>query len=224
MVALLNVFVLLRSHQRRYLQRFWRIIVGEEVLRTVQQDLDDLTLIGHVVHHALHVVALAAHDGGTEHNGQIFGFHFVDLAFLHHSTQMQHDVFESFVVVRRQTFHQPLQLLKTFGRVLDFGGVNEAGVQLHGYQGVGHFSEVRLKYAADHVDVVPLLVVHRYVFVVLVDFVRESGNGGVVARHSVNAHDLQSFLFHYGGAHVHDFGDERVVGGGQTLFDRYAEG
>lgn len=178
----------------------------------------------HIINHRLHILLFRPHDGGSKNDGQILHLHFIHFAVVHNFLQVQNDMFQRVVIVRRQSIYQLFYLLQAQPRIFDLVRFYEFRIQRVRHQRFRHLPEVGLQQAADDVHVVPTRVFLRYIVVILVDFLRQSRHGRIVTGHTVDTDGIQPPLVHYPRADFHETRDELVVGGWYALFERHPEG
>lgn len=80
-------------------------------------------MIVHVGDHALHRLAVGAHDRRPEHDRQVLRLHSVQVRGVGDAFQVQHDVLQRVVVVVGQMAHQAAQLLQPALWLVDLVGL-----------------------------------------------------------------------------------------------------
>ena len=105
-------------------------VLAEEPVAIGQNRLDDSTLLAHVRDHGHHVVVRRSNERRPEHDGQVFDLHFVGVAVWDDVFEMPADEPERRKVDVGQTSNLAFQRLEPHQRVLNFGHVDEGGIQI----------------------------------------------------------------------------------------------
>ena len=196
----------------------------EKVVDLFDEALHNAALVGHVRHHRDGGIVAGPDEGRTKNDGQVAGFHFVDVPETGDARQVSNQVAERRVVRLRQVIHQPLHGGEPLRLRLCPAGLNQRAVEIRSDERVGQLPEKGFHEARDDVDVVPARVRRIEAVKAPVERVGQGVDGHAVARHAVHADVFHPARLHDAHAQLDD--ERNVVrdGGARAALEMNADG